>query len=178
MGETLLGKVKNSDTELVKWSGAPAGLSEVRWTRTTVGGPNDLGGSVTASSDSPPLPLETLVGAGAAIFEGLRTVSRTLAILLPFLGVVAEAVSILDSPGAAGELCSFNCCLVLELSAIIFSSWMVGTLAAGEGIFIICSKNPKTTLDWISFDLKQGKRKKYYLRSCEDIFGRFNNLCL
>jgi hypothetical protein len=23
-------------------------LSEVRWTRTTVGGPNDLGGSVTA----------------------------------------------------------------------------------------------------------------------------------
>jgi hypothetical protein len=28
-------------------SGAPVGLSEVRWTRTTVGGPNDLGGSVT-----------------------------------------------------------------------------------------------------------------------------------
>jgi hypothetical protein len=28
-------------------SGAPAGLSEVRWTRTTVGGPNDLGGSIT-----------------------------------------------------------------------------------------------------------------------------------
>jgi hypothetical protein len=46
-GETLLGKVRNSDTELVKWSGASAGLSEVRWTRTTVGGPNDLGGSVT-----------------------------------------------------------------------------------------------------------------------------------
>jgi hypothetical protein len=45
--ETLLGKVKNTDTELVKWSGAPAGLSEVRWTRTTVGGPNDLGDSVT-----------------------------------------------------------------------------------------------------------------------------------
>jgi hypothetical protein len=47
-GETLLGKVRNSDTELVKWSGAPAGLSKVCWTRTTVGGPNDLGGSVTA----------------------------------------------------------------------------------------------------------------------------------
>jgi hypothetical protein len=46
-GEKLLGKVKNTDTELVKWSGAPAGLSEVRWTRTTVGGPNDLVGSVT-----------------------------------------------------------------------------------------------------------------------------------
>jgi hypothetical protein len=29
-------------------SGAPTGLSEVRWTRTTVGGPNYLGGSVTS----------------------------------------------------------------------------------------------------------------------------------
>jgi hypothetical protein len=45
--ETLLGKVKNSDTELVKISGASTGLSEVRWTRRIVGGPNDLGGSVT-----------------------------------------------------------------------------------------------------------------------------------
>jgi hypothetical protein len=46
-GETLLGKVRNTDTELVKWSGASTGLSEVYWTRTTVGGPNDLGGSIT-----------------------------------------------------------------------------------------------------------------------------------
>jgi hypothetical protein len=46
-GETLLGKVRSSDTELVKWSGAPTGLFEVRWTRTTISGPNDLGGSVT-----------------------------------------------------------------------------------------------------------------------------------
>jgi hypothetical protein len=30
-------------------SGAPTGLSEVRWTRTTVGGPNYLGGSVTVT---------------------------------------------------------------------------------------------------------------------------------
>jgi hypothetical protein len=37
---------RNSDTELIKWSGARAGLSEVRWTRTIVGGPNYLGGSV------------------------------------------------------------------------------------------------------------------------------------
>jgi hypothetical protein len=29
-GETLLGKVKNTYTELVKWSVAPAELSEVR----------------------------------------------------------------------------------------------------------------------------------------------------
>jgi hypothetical protein len=28
-------------------SGASTGLSEVRWTRTTVGGPNNLGGSIT-----------------------------------------------------------------------------------------------------------------------------------
>jgi hypothetical protein len=48
-GETLLGKVRNTDTELVNWSGASTGLSEVYWTRTTVGGPNDLGGSVTQS---------------------------------------------------------------------------------------------------------------------------------
>jgi hypothetical protein len=47
-GETLLGKVRNTDTKLVKWSGASKGLSEVCWTRTTVGGPNDLGGSVIA----------------------------------------------------------------------------------------------------------------------------------
>jgi hypothetical protein len=46
-GETFLGQVKNSDTKLVKWSSASTGLSEVHWTRTTVGGPNNLGGSVT-----------------------------------------------------------------------------------------------------------------------------------
>jgi hypothetical protein len=35
-------------------SGAPIGLSEVRWTRTTVGGPNDLGGFVTAGIGAKP----------------------------------------------------------------------------------------------------------------------------
>jgi hypothetical protein len=50
-GETLLGKVKNIDTELVLCSEAPAGLSEVRWTRTTVGGPNDFGSSITVHAD-------------------------------------------------------------------------------------------------------------------------------
>jgi hypothetical protein len=54
-GETLLGKVKNSDSELVKLSGASTRLSEVCWTRTTVGGPNDLGGSVTASIGAKPI---------------------------------------------------------------------------------------------------------------------------
>jgi hypothetical protein len=45
-GETFLvrqGKIPSLSSS----SGAPTGLSEVRWTRTTVGGPNYLGGSVT-----------------------------------------------------------------------------------------------------------------------------------
>jgi hypothetical protein len=61
-GETLLGKVKqipNLSSDL----GAPTGLSEVRWTRTTVGGPNDLGGSVTACSLEAGLAHRTLSGA-------------------------------------------------------------------------------------------------------------------
>jgi hypothetical protein len=59
-GETLLGKVRNSDNELVKWSGAPVGLSEVRWTRTTVGGLNDLGGSVTAGIGAKPISADVM----------------------------------------------------------------------------------------------------------------------
>jgi hypothetical protein len=51
---------RNSDTELVKWSGAPAGLSEVRWTRTTVGGPNYLGGSVTAGIRAKPISADIM----------------------------------------------------------------------------------------------------------------------
>jgi hypothetical protein len=46
-GETFLerkGKIPNLSSS----SGAPIGLSKVRWTRTTVCGPNYLGGSVTA----------------------------------------------------------------------------------------------------------------------------------
>jgi hypothetical protein len=59
-GETLLGKVKNTDTELVKRSGAPVGLFEVRWTRTTVGGPNDLGGSVTSGIGAKPISADVM----------------------------------------------------------------------------------------------------------------------
>jgi hypothetical protein len=54
-GETLLGKVKDTNTKLVKWLGASTGLSEVRWTRTTVGGPNNLGGSVIAGIGPNPI---------------------------------------------------------------------------------------------------------------------------
>jgi hypothetical protein len=46
-GETLLGKEKDTDTELVEWLCASTGLSKVRWTRTAIGGPHDLWGSVT-----------------------------------------------------------------------------------------------------------------------------------
>jgi hypothetical protein len=59
-GETLLGKERNSDTKLVKWSGAAAGLSEVCWTRTTVGGPNDLGGSGTAGIGAKPISADVM----------------------------------------------------------------------------------------------------------------------
>jgi hypothetical protein len=31
------------------------GLSEVRWTRTTIGGPNNMGGSVTAGIGAKPI---------------------------------------------------------------------------------------------------------------------------
>jgi hypothetical protein len=55
MGETLLGNVKDTDTELVESLCASTGLSKVRWTRTTVGGPNDLEGSVTAGIGAKPI---------------------------------------------------------------------------------------------------------------------------
>jgi hypothetical protein len=66
------------------------------------------------------LSLEILVGAGEAIFEGLRTTSRTLAILLPCLGVDVEADVIRDSPCSTRELCNFGCCSVLVLSVVDF----------------------------------------------------------
>jgi hypothetical protein len=49
MGEALLGEMmKIQITELAEWLLAPAWLSEILRTRTSVGGPNTLGGSVTA----------------------------------------------------------------------------------------------------------------------------------
>jgi hypothetical protein len=41
-------------------SGTPAGLSEVCWTKTTVGGPNDLGGSVTAGIGAKPISADIM----------------------------------------------------------------------------------------------------------------------
>jgi hypothetical protein len=59
-GETLLGKEKDTDTKLVEWLCASTGLSKVRWTRTTVGGPNDLGGFVTAGIGAKPISLDIM----------------------------------------------------------------------------------------------------------------------
>ena len=42
------GKVRKKIPNLSSDLGTSTGLSDVCWTRTTVGGPNDLGGSVTA----------------------------------------------------------------------------------------------------------------------------------
>jgi hypothetical protein len=41
-------------------SGAPAWLSKVRWTRTTVDGPNDLGGSITAGIRAKPISADVM----------------------------------------------------------------------------------------------------------------------
>jgi hypothetical protein len=42
-------------------SGAPTGLSDVRWTRTTVGGPNYLGGSVTSATSWTPMEVAEFI---------------------------------------------------------------------------------------------------------------------
>jgi hypothetical protein len=41
-------------------SGTSTGLSDVCWTRTTVGGPNDLGGSVTAGIGAKPFSVDIM----------------------------------------------------------------------------------------------------------------------
>jgi hypothetical protein len=76
--------------------------------------------SLIAISNSSALSLEIFVGAGIATFEGLRTASSMLAILLPFLGVTAGAEAIFDSSCTIEELCSFSYCSILELSIFVF----------------------------------------------------------
>jgi hypothetical protein len=78
--------------------------------------------TLIAFSNSPALSLEILLGVGVDIFEGLRTASRMLAILLPFLCVVIKVDVILDSPCTTTELYNFGCCSVIELSVFYFSS--------------------------------------------------------
>jgi hypothetical protein len=58
-------------------SRAPTGLSEVCWTRTTVGGPNDLGGSVTDMEEETPASLSA-----THVAEILKVMTESLPIKL------------------------------------------------------------------------------------------------
>jgi hypothetical protein len=78
--------------------------------------------AAAASPNSSILSPKISIGAGVDTFEGFRTVSSTLAILLPFIGVAAGTVAIFDNPVTAGGLYSFGCCSVLELSGSDFST--------------------------------------------------------
>jgi hypothetical protein len=75
-------------------SGAPTGLSEVRWTRTTVGGPNDLGGSVTAGIGAKPF--------SADIMRHLQKdfLKTYLENFLPFLSINSEEFILKDQIGS------------------------------------------------------------------------------
>jgi hypothetical protein len=59
-GKTLLGKVKSKMPNLSSDSGTSTGLSDVYWTRTTVGGPNYLGGSITAGIGAKPFSADIM----------------------------------------------------------------------------------------------------------------------
>jgi hypothetical protein len=59
-GKMLLGKVKSKIPNLSSDSGTSTGLSDVCWTRTTVGGPNYLGGSVTAGIGAKPISADIM----------------------------------------------------------------------------------------------------------------------
>jgi hypothetical protein len=78
--------------------------------------------AVTTSPNFSILSLETLVGAGVATFEGFRTSSRTLAILLPLIGVAAGIFAVLGNSGSTGEICSFGWWSLFKLYDFNFSS--------------------------------------------------------
>jgi hypothetical protein len=80
MGETLLGEEKDTDIELVEWLCASIGLSKVRWTMTTVGGPNDLGGSVIAGIGPKPISSDIMKHFKKEI---LNTYPRKISFILP-----------------------------------------------------------------------------------------------
>jgi hypothetical protein len=78
--------------------------------------------TATVLLNSSILSLEALAGAGISTFEGFRTTSKALAILLPFQGVAVGAAANFDNPVMVGELCSFGCCYVFELFGSISST--------------------------------------------------------
>ena len=80
---------------------------------------------------------EVKVGAGIGIFEDFRKVSKTLAIILTFLGVVAGAAANFDNPVMVGRLCNFGCCSIY-LSGTSFGShnrYYLRTRGGNFGIF-------------------------------------------
>jgi hypothetical protein len=76
----------------------------------------------TAASPNSSVLSSEIVEVGVDNFEGFRTTSRTLVILLPFLGVIAVTIVVFDNPVIAGGLCNFGCSSVLELFGSDFSS--------------------------------------------------------
>jgi hypothetical protein len=88
-------------------------------------GPASTQGGEALAAMAPPnssiLSLEVLAEAGVGTFEDFWTASRTLAILLPFLGVVAGADANFDNPVMLGGLYSFGYS-IFELFASAFSA--------------------------------------------------------
>jgi hypothetical protein len=69
---------------------------------------------------------------GDAIFTGLRTTFKTLAILFPFLGVLAGADATFD------RFCTFDCSCIFEHSCTFVSIPIMGVSAT---MFVLVSSN-------------------------------------
>jgi hypothetical protein len=80
------------------------------------------------------LSAEALVETGVSTFEDFIIASRTLAILLPFLGVAVGADANLDNPVMIGGLYSFGCSSVFKLFASVSSTGATEALAVATGI--------------------------------------------
>jgi hypothetical protein len=91
--------------------------------------------AVATSLRSSILSSEALVEIGVDIFVDFRTASRTLAILLPFLGLAAGATANFDNPVVVGGLCSFGRCSIFEFFAYISFTGPTVALAVATSIF-------------------------------------------
>jgi hypothetical protein len=78
--------------------------------------------------------LEASVEAGVDIFVDFRTASRTMSILLPFLGVIAAAVVNFGNSVVVGGLYSFEWSFVFELFTSVSFTGATVTSAAIAGI--------------------------------------------
>jgi hypothetical protein len=64
--------------------------------------------TIMAPPNSSILSSEVLAETGVGTFEDFRTASRTLVILLPFLGVIATPIDNFGNPVVVGGLYSFG----------------------------------------------------------------------